>query len=105
MPTNEELTAERQHLERARAELARMRERTLALDVQGGDAVSSERLAETLRAWLLLQGRRELVAEALHVHPQTVRYRMGQVRELLGDRLQDPDAVLELVLALSARPS
>lgn len=48
MPTNEELTAERQHLERARAELARMRERTLALDVQGGDAVSSERLAETL---------------------------------------------------------
>ncbi|WP_084071847.1 HelD family protein [Knoellia sinensis] len=45
---NEELTEERNHLANARAELARMRERTLALDVQGGDAVSSERLAETL---------------------------------------------------------
>jgi DNA helicase IV len=45
---NEELTAERHHLAQARAELGRMRERTLALDVQGGDAVSSERLAETL---------------------------------------------------------
>ncbi|PRY58215.1 DNA helicase IV [Knoellia remsis] len=48
MPMNEELTEERHHLETARAELARMRERTLALDVQGGDAVSSERLAENL---------------------------------------------------------
>ncbi|MDT0212941.1 AAA family ATPase [Rothia sp. ARF10] len=48
MPTHEELTHERAHLANARAELARMRERTLALDVQGGDAVSSERLAETL---------------------------------------------------------
>ncbi|KRE40473.1 HelD family protein [Knoellia sp. Soil729] len=48
MPTHEELTHERAHLANARAELGRMRERTLALDVQGGDAVSSERLAETL---------------------------------------------------------
>lgn len=48
MPMNEELTEERNHLAQARAELARMRERTLALDVQGGDAVSAERLAETL---------------------------------------------------------
>ncbi|MFW5473578.1 HelD family protein [Knoellia sp. CPCC 206450] len=48
MPTHEELTHERAHLANARAELARMRERTLALDIQGGDAVSSERLAETL---------------------------------------------------------
>ena len=48
MPMNEELTEERNHLAQARAELARMRERTLALEVQGGDAVSSERLAETL---------------------------------------------------------
>lgn len=84
--------------------LADLREAALApfADLTEG---SVERLAETLRAWLLLQGRRELVAEALHVHPQTVRYRMGQVRELLGDRLQDPEAVLELVLALSARGS
>ena len=33
MPLPEELTQERQHLANARAELARMRERTLALEV------------------------------------------------------------------------
>ncbi|GAA4113578.1 AAA family ATPase [Knoellia locipacati] len=48
MPTHEELTEERTHLATARAELARMRERTLALDVQSGNAVSAEALAETL---------------------------------------------------------
>nr|WP_040883879.1 ATPase AAA [Janibacter sp. HTCC2649] len=48
MPMNEELTEEQHHLANARAELGRMRERTLSLDIQGGDAVSSERLAETL---------------------------------------------------------
>jgi hypothetical protein len=62
---------------------------------------AAEKLADTLRAWLLLQGRREDVAAALFVHPQTVRYRMGQVRELYGDRLDDPDVVLELLIALA----
>ena len=61
---------------------------------------AAERLAETLRSWLLHQGRRDAVAAELHVHPQTVRYRMGQLRELYGDRLDDPRTVLELVLAL-----
>jgi DNA-binding PucR family transcriptional regulator len=59
-----------------------------------------EKLEETLRAWLLCQGRRDDVAELLFVHPQTVRYRMTQIRELFGDRLQDPNLVLDLVLAL-----
>jgi hypothetical protein len=62
-----------------------------------------DRLAETLLSWLLHQGRRDEVAAELHVHPQTVRYRMGQVRELYGDRLSDPEVVRELVLALPAR--
>lgn len=48
MPMNEELTEEQAHLAQARAELASMRERTLALDIQGGNAVSTEALAETL---------------------------------------------------------
>jgi hypothetical protein len=61
---------------------------------------TAQRLAETLRAWLLHQGRRDAVAEHLHVHAQTVRYRMGQLRELYGDRLDDPRTVRELVLAL-----
>ena len=65
---------------------------------------TSQKLADTLRAWLLHQGRRDAVAAHLHVHPQTVRYRMGQLRELYGDRLEDPRTVLELVLALPTTP-
>lgn len=60
-----------------------------------------EKLEETLRAWLLCQGRRDDVAAMLFVHPQTVRYRMTQLRDLFGDRLTDPDAVLDLILALA----
>ena len=34
------------------------------------------------------------------MHAQTVRYRMGQLRELFGERLEDPRSVLELTIAL-----
>jgi hypothetical protein len=61
----------------------------------------AERLEQTLRSWLLHQGRRDAVAAELMVHPQTVRYRMTQLRECYGDRLRDPAAVLELVIALA----
>jgi hypothetical protein len=64
-----------------------------------------EKLTETLRSWLLHHGRREAVAAELFVHPQTVRYRMTQLREIYGKRLEDPRTVLELTVALGARPS
>lgn len=60
------------------------------------------RLAETLASWLAHQRHVPSVAAELHVHPQTVRYRIGQLRELLGDALEGPDARLELDLALRA---
>jgi hypothetical protein len=63
---------------------------------------TQDRLAETLLSWLLHQGRRDDVAAELHVHAQTVRYRMGQVRALYGDRLGDPAVVRGLVIALTA---
>jgi hypothetical protein len=62
---------------------------------------TQQKLAETLRAWLLHQGRRDDIATALFVHPQTVRYRMGQLRELYGDRLEDPATIRDLTLALA----
>jgi hypothetical protein len=62
---------------------------------------TAERLAETLRSWLLHRGQRDAVAADLFVHAQTVRYRMTQLRELFGERLNDPQTVLELVVALS----
>lgn len=63
---------------------------------------TADKLTETLRAWLLHHGRREEIARALFVHPQTVRYRLGQLREAYGDRLDDPDTVLELTVALGS---
>jgi PucR C-terminal helix-turn-helix domain len=74
-------------------------ERTLAPLADESDA-SRERLGSTLEAWLRHRGRTESVARALHVHPQTVRYRLARLRELFGGRLDDPDARFELELAL-----
>ncbi len=60
-----------------------------------------DKLTETLRAWLLHQGRRESIAEALFVHPQTVRYRVSQLREAYGDQLEDPEFVRTATVALA----
>lgn len=61
------------------------------------------RLEETLRSWLLHQGRREDVAADLNLHPQTIRYRMDQVKELFGESLRDPQRVLAITIALADR--
>jgi DNA-binding PucR family transcriptional regulator len=58
------------------------------------------RLQATLLAWLRRQGNVALVAAELHVHPQTVRYRLARLRECFGATLDDPDARFELELAL-----
>ena len=49
-----------------------------------------ERLTETLRAWLDRPGQVQAVAAELGVHPQTVRYRVKQLRELFGDASRTP---------------
>ncbi|MFD7416548.1 PucR family transcriptional regulator [Kitasatospora purpeofusca] len=77
---------------------ADLRARALA-PLRALPVATARRLEETLRAWLLHQGRREEVAAALFVHPQTVRYRMTKLRELFPD-LASPHRVLELTLAV-----
>jgi hypothetical protein len=58
-------------------------------------------LHETLEAWLAHPGQPLRIAEQLHLHPQTVRYRIARLRERLGDRaLDDPASRFELQLAL-----
>ena len=64
-----------------------------------------DRLLETLAAWLAHQRHTPAIAEELHVHPQTVRYRINRLRELLGDVLDTADGRFELELALRARRS
>jgi hypothetical protein len=62
-----------------------------------------EALLETLEAWLCHQRHTPRVAAQLHVHPQTVRYRLGKLRELLGDSLERADQRFELEFALRVR--
>ena len=50
--------------------------------------------------WLAEQGRLGQVAQRLGIHPQTARYRLGRLRELFGDALDDPDSRFWLELAL-----
>ncbi len=55
---------------------------------------------QTLRAWLDAHGDVSAAAATLHVHPQTVRYRLAALREAFGDALDDSAARLELAIAL-----
>ena len=67
-------------------------------------AAARSRMAETLAAWLDHPGQVTHVAARLHVHPQTVRYRVGRLRELLGEEaLDDPDRRFALQVALRSR--
>jgi hypothetical protein len=63
---------------------------------------AADRLRETLRSWLLHQGRRDDIAADLVVHPQTVRYRLNQLRQLYGERLQHPQTIAGLTIALAS---
>lgn len=62
---------------------------------------SRARLSETLCSWLRHMGDRQAVAAELHVHPQTVRYRLARLHELFGAELDDPQTRLRLTLALA----
>lgn len=63
---------------------------------------AAARAEETLRAWLDAHGDITGTAAALHVHPQTVRYRLAGLRDAFGGVLDDPAARLELTVALRA---
>jgi DNA-binding PucR family transcriptional regulator len=60
-------------------------------------------MEETALAYVQRQGNAAAMAAALGIHPQTARYRIARLRELVGGALDDPDARLELELALRAR--
>ncbi|OBI44651.1 transcriptional regulator [Mycobacterium kyorinense] len=58
-------------------------------------------MAETLRIYLDAFGDVGAAAGQLHVHPNTVRYRIRRIEQLLSASLADPD--VRLVLSLSLR--
>jgi hypothetical protein len=77
----------------------RLAERRLA-PLDGLTPTARERMEETALAYVQHGGNAAAMARALHLHPQTVRYRLVPLRELLGDALGDPDGRFELELAL-----
>lgn len=66
------------------------------------DAAHGTRFVETLRVVLELFGDTAAAARRLHVHANTVRYRLRQMNELTGVRLTDAPHRLALELELRA---
>jgi purine catabolism regulator len=66
------------------------------------DAANDSQLVVSLKTLLSNQRSWQRAAESLHVHRQTLVYRMRRVEELTGRRLDETDDVAELWLALRA---
>lgn len=80
----------------------RLAERTLA-PLDELTPAARARMEETALAFVRHGGNAAAMARALHLHPQTIRYRLTRLRELFGDSLDDADNRFELELALRSR--
>jgi hypothetical protein len=60
-------------------------------------------LLTTLEAFLEAALDRRAAADALHVHPNTLDYRLRRIEELTGLLFADPDAVMMMALAIRRR--
>ena len=76
---------------RGAPEIAALR-RALLAPLDGQTPASRARLEATLLQWLRHRGAQGAIAAELAVHPQTVRYRMARLRDLMGEALDDPEA-------------
>jgi hypothetical protein len=65
-------------------------------------AVECDILLGTLRMWFGEQGATSVAAAKLHVHRNTVRYRLRRLEDLTGRNLSQPTGIAELHLALEA---
>lgn len=68
------------------------------------DQANDTRLVETLRAWLDALGDVALAAAALHIHPNTLRYRLRRIAEVGEMDLGDPEARFAAQLQLRIIP-
>jgi purine catabolism regulator len=59
-------------------------------------------LLESLAAYLDADQNVNAAAESLHVHPNSLRYRIGRVEELLGRSVRSPATLADLYVALRA---
>jgi DNA-binding PucR family transcriptional regulator len=59
-------------------------------------------ILSTLRVWFAEDGATSVAAEKMHVHRNTIRYRLRRLEELTGRSLGQPTGLAELYLALEA---
>jgi sugar diacid utilization regulator len=64
------------------------------------DRRHGDTLIETLEAFFACNGNSTKAAEKLHLHRNSLLYRLNQARELLGQNLDDPETRLTLQLAI-----
>jgi DNA-binding PucR family transcriptional regulator len=86
-------------LVRSRAELTDPRLQTLFDYDQEREAA----LVDTLERYLQRFGDVRAAADDLHIHPNTLRYRVRRAEEILGMSLEDPDSRLLLQIQLLIR--
>ena len=65
-------------------------------------AADRDALLDTMRAWFASNGSASSAAARLHMHRNTVHYRLRRVESLTGRSFTDPSAVGELHLALES---
>ena len=80
-------------------ELTAFRDATLGR-LLAHDAAHQSELVRTLEAFLAAGGNAARAAQALYVHYNTLRHRLGTIEQVLGLDLDDADARLSLALAL-----
>ncbi|SEG89705.1 DNA-binding transcriptional regulator, PucR family [Thermomonospora echinospora] len=85
-----------------REELPRMMAERLLAPLLKLRPREAERLGATLLACLQHGFNVKGAAKTLHVHPQTVRYRINQLQDLFGEDLHATDRRLEMEMALHA---
>jgi len=71
--------------------------------LESGSVRGGANLLATLDAFLGAALDRRAAADALHVHPNTLDYRLRRIEELTGLLFADPDAVMLMALAIRRR--
>jgi PucR family transcriptional regulator, purine catabolism regulatory protein len=67
------------------------------------DKRSNSALIETLEGFFRCNGNLSETARAMHLHRNSLLYRLGRIEELLGRSLEDPELRLSLQIALKIR--
>jgi hypothetical protein len=95
----------------ARAALIRVLDPTVVADLETvtplwrlreQDTAHGTDYLPTLHAWLEHQGNIRTAAQRLHIHANTLRYRLTKIEQTVGINLADPDIRLVLALQLKA---